>query len=91
MGVMPTDDKIGIFDVVLLLVGIGAAVLGFQFINQVYKADNGQISWQMIIAIFTWLTLLVLFILLSLMVDVSKKELNEIKALVNVLSNRKKK
>ena len=91
MGAMPTDDKMGIFDVVLLLVGIGAAVQGFQFINQVYKADNGQISWLMIIAIFTWLTLLVLFILLSLMVDVSKKELNEIKALVRSLSSKKNK
>jgi len=91
MGVLPTEDKMGVFDVVLLLVGIGAAVLGFQFINQVYKADNGQVSWLMIIAIFTWLTLLVLFILLSLMVDVSKKELNEIKTLVSTLTNKKKK
>ena len=91
MGVIPTEDKMGIFDVVLLLVGIGAAVLGFQFINQVYKADNNQMSWQMIIAIFTWLTLLVLFILLSLMVDVSKKELSEIKTLVSTLTNKKRK
>ena len=91
MVVMPTDDKMGIFDVVLLLVGIGAAVLGFQLINQVYKADNSQISWPMITAIFTWLTLLLLFILLSLMVDVSKKELNEIKALVSTLTNKKRK
>lgn len=91
MGVISTEDKISVFDIVLLLVGIGAAVLGFQFINQVYRADNGQISWQMIIAIFTWLTLLVLFILLSLMVDVSKKELSEIKALVSTLTNKKRK
>ena len=46
----------------------------------------------MVIAIFSWLTLLVMFILLSLMVDVSKKELNEVKQLINLLSrNRKKK
>ena len=91
MGAISSEDKMSIFDVVLLLVGIGAAVLGFQFINQIYKADNSQISWQMIIAIFTWLTLLVLFILLSLMVDVSKKELNEIKTLVKTLSGKKRK
>ncbi len=90
MGVISADDKMSVFEVVLLLVGIGVAILGFQFINQVYKADNSQISWLMIIAIFTWLTLLVLFILLSLVVDVSKKQLSEIKALVRSLTSKKK-
>ena len=91
MGVIPTsEEKMGVFDIILLLVGIGAAVLGFQFINQVYKAENGQVSWPMITAIFSWLTLLVLFILLSLMVDVSKKELKEVKSLKEILSRKKK-
>ena len=86
-----SDGKLNVFEIVLLVVGIGAAVLGFQLINQVYTAEN-QISWLMIIAIFNWLTLLVMFILLSLMVDVSKKELNEIKTMIYLLSqNRKEK
>ena len=91
MGAISTEDKMSVFDIVLLLVGIGTAVLGFKFINKVYEADNGQIGWLMVIAIFTWLTLLVLFIFLSLMVDVSKKELSEIKALVSTLTNKKRK
>jgi uncharacterized membrane protein len=90
------ESKISMFDVVLLVVGIGAVFLGFQLINRAYQTEQGQISWLMIIAIFTWLTLLVLFILLSVMVDTSKKELNEIKNLVSVLleqqnSNKRKK
>lgn len=86
------DTKLNVFEIVLLIVGIGAAVLGFQLINQVYQAENGELSWLMIIAIFNWLTLLVMFILLSLMVDVSKKELNEIKTMIYLLAeNRKKK
>lgn len=88
------EGKMGLFDVVLLVVGIGAAVLGFQLINQAYQTESGQISWLMIIAIFSWLSLLVMFILLSVMVDVSKKELNELKALIFMLSennNKKKK
>ena len=85
------DSKMNVFEIVLLLVGIGAAVLGFQLINQVYKNENSQLTWFMVIAIFNWLTLLVLFILLSLMVDVSKKELNEIKTMINILSETKKK
>ena len=85
-------SKMNIFEIVLLIVGLGAAFLGFQLINTAYRAENGQISWLMIIAIFSWLTLLVMFILLSLMVDVSKKELGEVKQLINLLAqNRKKK
>ena len=85
------DSRMNVFEIVLLVVGIGAAILGFQLINQVYKTESGQLSWLMVIAIFNWLTLLVLFILLSLMVDVSKKELNEIKTMIYVLSENKKK
>ena len=84
-------NKTNVFEIVLLVVGLGAAVLGFQLINQVYKAENSQLSWLMVIAIFSWLTLLVLFILLSLMVDVSKKELNEIKTMIYLISEGRKK
>lgn len=85
-----SDNKTNIFEIVLLLVGIGAAILGFQLINQVYKNENNQLSWLMVISIFSWLTVLVMFILLSLMVDVSKKELKELKMIVDLLSQNKK-
>ena len=85
------ENQISVFDIVLLVVGVGAAFLGFQLINQAYRAENGQLSWLMIIAIFSWLTLLVMFILLSVMVDVSKKELKEIKMLIYLMSEAKKK
>lgn len=92
-GMQMPEKKANVFELVLLIVGIGSAILGFQLINQVYKSDTGgQISWLMIIAIFNWLTLLVLFILLSLMVDVSKKELAEIKKMIAMhYANEKKK
>lgn len=85
-----SDTKMNIFEIVLLVVGIGASLLGFQLISQVYNAENGKLSWLMVIAIFNWLTLLIMFILLSLMVDVSKKELNEIKTMIYLLSEDKK-
>ena len=84
------ESRMNLFDIVLLVVGVGAAVLGFQLINQAYRAENGQISWLMIIAIFNWLALLVMFILLSVMVDVSKRELVELKNLINIMSGKKK-
>ena len=84
------EGRMNTFELVLLGVGLGAALLGFQLINYVYQLENGKISWLMIIAIFNWLTLLVMFILLSLMVDVSKKELSEIKMMIRALSEKKK-
>ncbi|MBI3027233.1 hypothetical protein HYY70_03895 [Candidatus Woesearchaeota archaeon] len=86
-----SESRMNVFEIVLLVVGIGAAILGFQLINQAYKVESGQISWLMIIAIFNWLALLVLFILLSLMVDISKKELNEIKTLIYLIADMRKK
>lgn len=85
------SNKMNIFEIVLLVVGVAAAILGFQLINQVYNTESGQLSWLMIIAIFNWLTLLVLFILLSLMVDVAKRELNEIRTMIYLLAEGKKK
>ena len=80
-----------VFEIVLLVVGIGAAALGFQLINQVYNSQGNQLSWLMIIAIFNWLTLLILFILLSLIVDLAKKELREIRTMIYLFSGKKKK
>ena len=79
--------KISAFEVLLLVVGIAAAFLGFQLINKVFLEER-VVSLLMIIAIFTWLNLLVLFISLSLAVDVSKKQLIELKNIVILLSKK---
>ena len=84
------ESKISIFDVVLLLVGIGVAILGFNLIKHAYETESTQEGWLMIISIFSWLTLIVLFIMLSLIVDTSKKELDEIKTMIYMLSKNKK-
>ena len=86
-----SETKVNIFEYVLLVVGVGAAVLGFQLVNTAYIADGSRVSWLMIIAIFSWLTLLVMFILLSLMVDVSKKELEQLKLINFLISEQRKK
>jgi len=82
------ETRLSTFEVVLLIVGIAAALLGFHLINRVYTIQ-GVISWLMVIAIFTWLMLLVLFISLSVAVDVSKKQLVELKNITDLLSQRK--
>ena len=83
------NSKISAFEIVLLVVGIAAAFLGFQLINHVYSIQMG-VSWLMVIAIFSWLTLLVLFISLSLAVDVSKKQLEETKRMIEILEKKRK-
>jgi high-affinity K+ transport system ATPase subunit B len=82
------DTKLSSFEIVLLIVGIGTAVWGFQLINRVYSSD-GNISWLMVIAIFNWLMLLILFISLSLAVDVSKKQYEGVKKIIEILEKRK--
>ena len=82
--------KISAFEVVLLIVGITSAILGFKLINLVHSQD-GTVSWMMVIAIFNWLTLLILFISLSLAVDVSKKQLAQMGKIVNLLGSKRKK
>ena len=83
-------SKISAFEIVLLIVGIAASILGFELINQVYTIE-GKITWPMVISIFSWLTLLVLFISLSISVDVSKKQLEETKKVMDLLEQIKSK
>ena len=83
-----TETKISAFEVILLIVGVSVAFLGFHLINQAYIVEK-EITWMTIIAIFNWLTLLVLFILLSLTVDTSRKQLAELKNLANLLAQKK--
>ena len=80
--------KIGTFEIVLLFVGVAAALLGFQMINQLYSVER-EVSWLMIISIFNWLMLLVLFISLSITVDVSKKQLAEMKNIADQFGQKK--
>ena len=84
------NPRVSTFEIVLLFVGIAAGFLGFQLINEVYLAENAT-SWSMVIAIFTWLMLLVLFISLSVAVDVSKKQLAELKNITELLSQKRNK
>ena len=82
------ETRISGFEIVLLIVGVTTGILGFQLINQVYIIE-GKISWLMIIAIFNWLMLIVLFISLSLAIDITKKQLAEMKNMVELLEQKK--
>ncbi|MBN1645434.1 hypothetical protein JW868_00165, partial [Candidatus Woesearchaeota archaeon] len=64
------------FEIVLLIVGVGIMAVGIHFINQMYQAD-GHMTWDAIQAVFLWLLLFVMVILLATEEDV-KEELGSI-------------
>ncbi|MBU3941443.1 MAG: hypothetical protein KKF74_00860 [Nanoarchaeota archaeon] len=84
--------EISTFELMVLVVGCAAVILGFNLINRVYITDY-VMGWPMVISIFTWLILLILFILLSINVDSTKqtlKEITEIKNIIKKLAKRRK-
>ena len=84
--------EISTFELMVLIVGCAAVVLGFNLINRVYVIDHNM-GWSMVISIFIWLILLVLFILLSINVDSTKqtlKEITEIKGILKKVTKKKK-
>jgi hypothetical protein len=82
--------NISAFEIMVLFVGFGVVILGFNLINKVYKA-NYEMGCLMVIAIFLWLMLLTQFILLSINVDSTKNILNEIKDIKETIKKNKKK
>lgn len=62
------------FEKALLIVGLGATIVGFYLINITYNPAEG-ITWLMLLAIFSWLSLLLLIVMSSVSTDV-KEELS---------------
>ncbi len=68
--------KTTVFERILLVVGLGVTVVGFYLIRAAYMTEKG-LTWLMLLTIFSWLTVLILFIVSSLNADV-KEELMRI-------------
>ena len=83
--------QLSVLQIAPLVIGLGAAILGFQFIKEVYIINNSQISWLLVLSIFNWLSLVVLIIFLSLIMDTSKRELGKLDVIIYLLSHNKKK
>jgi len=58
--------KINMFEKLLLLTGLAIGVVGFMFINFLFQADGNLMSWNMLITIFIWLTLIFIVILCAI-------------------------
>ncbi|MFT4309720.1 MAG: hypothetical protein ACMXYL_04490 [Candidatus Woesearchaeota archaeon] len=71
----PPKRKVTMFEVILLILGIIVLVVGFVLIRNTFITTGGTLSWFMIGAIFSWLTLLILFVVSELNADV-KEELS---------------
>ena len=89
--VKSTERRISTFELMILILGLAVAILGFVLINKQYS-NEGERSWLLIMTIFLWLILLILFIQLSIQVDLSRKQLEEIRVMNELLrvENKKK-
>ena len=67
--------KITMFEVLLLVLGVVVLIVGFVLIRNTFITTGKTLSWFMIGAIFSWLTLLILFVVSELNADV-KEELS---------------
>jgi hypothetical protein len=68
--------KTTMFEKILLIVGLAVTLVGFYLIRMAYATEKG-LTWLMLLTIFSWLTVLILFIVSSLNADV-KEELMRI-------------
>ncbi len=64
--------KINFFEKVLLIVGLGVTIVGFFLIRAAYMSEKG-LTWLMLLTIFSWLTVLILFVVSSLNADVKEE------------------
>jgi hypothetical protein len=76
----------GVFEVMILAVGVALTMFGFIMLSRLYKAD-GAVTWAMMQTVFLWLVLLVLFMLLSVGVDANRRQLQEIKLLKEIIKD----
>ncbi|MBI2542486.1 hypothetical protein HYV80_07320 [Candidatus Woesearchaeota archaeon] len=83
--------QLNAFQIIPLVIGLGATFFGFKLIKEVYLINNSQISWLFVLAVFNWLSLIVLLIFLSLILDASKKGLGKLDVVIYLLSRGKKK
>lgn len=54
--------KTNMFEKLLLIVGLAVGVIGFYLIDKIYRVE-GYLNWFMVVAIFSWLTLIFLIII----------------------------
>ncbi len=67
--------KATLFEIMLLILGLIVLIVGFFLIRNTFISTGGGLNWFMIGAVFSWLTLLILFVVSELNADV-KEELS---------------
>lgn len=86
-----------IFEKILLLVGVLIVIIGYSFVHRIFILTGQVLTWDLLQAMFLWLVLAVLLILLAVTENVKEElrvlieqHLEEIKLLREDVSNSKK-
>ncbi|MBI2545640.1 hypothetical protein HYV81_00485 [Candidatus Woesearchaeota archaeon] len=69
---MPVFRKPNAFERVLLVVGILVMLLGYYVINKVYAANNYELSWDFLQAVFLWLIIVIFIIIIAISEDIKQ-------------------
>ena len=69
--------RVTVFEILLLVLALLVLIVGFFLIRQAFLAEGRSLNWLMVGAIFSWLILLILFVVSELNADV-KEELSRI-------------
>jgi uncharacterized membrane protein len=74
---MNVKRKINVFEKLLLLIGIGIAVVGFYLLNRVFATQDRLFDGTMLIGVLLWLLLIFVMILCAI-AENQREELNVI-------------
>lgn len=64
--VLLIERKLNAFEKLLLLTGLALGVVGFVFINALFRSDDSVMTWNMLVAVFLWLMLIFIVILCAI-------------------------
>ncbi|NQV09358.1 hypothetical protein HQ529_05910 [Candidatus Woesearchaeota archaeon] len=62
---MYSHKKSSVIEIIILFMGVVIGFAGFLMINTLYKQE-GTLSWEMVLSVFSWLTVFGIIILCSL-------------------------
>ena len=86
-----------LFEKILLIIGVLIVIIGYSFVHRMYVLQNYVLSWDLLQAMFLWLLLAIMMIMLAVIENVKEElrivieeHLEEIKLLRKDLAKKRR-
>ena len=86
-----------LFEKILLIIGVLIVIIGYSFVHRMYVLQNYLLSWDLLQAMFLWLLLAIMMIMLAVIENVKEElrivieeHLEEIKLLRRDLTKKRR-